>query len=174
MLVTECGQKLTRGLALDLGGICGWACDDPGGSVVPLAGIWACPHEGRRLGPAFLTLEGFLISAVRRYAPQYICYEAAIAPIFGKTSMAANRKLLGMGAVVELTADRLGLPSYDVHLGSARKHFVGNARATKSDIWHACKTNGWPSFDLNVCDAICVLVYARACFGQQQILGKVL
>jgi hypothetical protein len=163
-----------RGLALDLGGIAGWACDDPGGSVVPLAGIWDCTHEGQKLGPAFLRFEGQLIAAVRRFGPDYIAFEAAVMPIYGKTSMAANRKLLGLGGITELIGERLGVPVYDVHLGSARKHFVGNARATKSDIIHQCKLNGWPSFDPNACDAICVLAYARACFGQQQIMGQTL
>jgi hypothetical protein len=163
-----------RGLALDLGGIVGFACDDPDGSEVPLAGIWDCPHQGSKLGPAFLALEGKLISAIRQYDPGYLVFEAAIAPVFGKTSMAANRKLLGMGAIVEVTGERLGLPVYDAHLGSARRYFVGNARALKSDVWHRCRVLGWPDFDLNACDAICVLAYARACFGRQQLLGKVL
>jgi len=155
-----------------LGGITGWAADHPDGSTVPLAGIWDCSHEGQKLGPAYAKFEGSLITAIRRLNPAYLCYEAAITPIWGKTSMAANRKLLGMGAVAELTAARLGMPCYDVHLGSARKHFTGNARSQKSDIWHQCKLNGWPDFDLNACDALCVLAYARACFGTHQILGK--
>jgi len=138
-----------------------------------LAGIWECSHTGSALGPAYRKLEEKIISAFRKYEPDYIACEAAITPIWGKTSMAANRKLLGLAAIVELTADRLCLPCYDVHLGSARKHFVGNARAMKSDVLHRCQVLGWPSSDPNACDALCVLSYSRACFGQQQeILGK--
>src|SRR5215472_15508139 len=43
-------EGLLRGLALDLGGITGWAADHPDGSTVPLAGIWDCSHEGQKLG----------------------------------------------------------------------------------------------------------------------------
>lgn len=163
-----------RGLALDLGGITGWAADDPDGGTVPLADIWDCSHVGSKLGPAFLKFEHHLLAAIRRLQPNYVCFEAAVVPRWGRTNINTSRKLLGLGAIVELTGERLGLPVYDVHLGSARRHFVGNARAQKSDIWHQCKLNGWPAMDLNATDAICVLVYARACFGQVQIMGKAL
>jgi hypothetical protein len=164
-----------RGIALDLGTTAGWAADDPAGSTVPLAGLWYCTHQGDDLGEAYCEHEDKLIAAIRRLDPDYIAYEAAIAPRWGKTNMAAQRKLLGLGAITELVAKRLKLPCYDVNLMSARRHFCGNGRASKSDVWHTCRVNGWPDFDSNACDAICVLAYARACFGQsQQILGKTL
>ena len=163
-----------RGLALDLGGITGWACDNPDGSVVPLAGIWDCSHTGSVLGPAYRKLAENVVSAVEKYRLDYIACEAAITPMWGKTNMATSRKLLGMAAIVELTADSLGLKCYDVHLGSARKHFVGNARALKSDVIRRCQILDWPAVDPNACDALCVLAYSRACFGQLEILGKVL
>jgi hypothetical protein len=59
--------------------------------------------------------------------------------------------------VVDLTAARLGLPVYDVNdvnLMTARKHFVGNARAGKSDIWHQCRRYGWRVDALDESDAI--------------------
>jgi hypothetical protein len=165
---------MKRGLALDLGTTTGFAADNPDGSTVPLAGLWYCTHQGSDLGEAYVQFEGKLIAAIRTLHPDYIAYEAAIAPRWGKTSMAAQRLLLGLGAIAELVARRLKLPCYDVNLMSARRHFTGNGRASKSDVWHTCRVNGWPDFDSNACDAVCVLAYARACFGQVQILGKVL
>jgi hypothetical protein len=165
---------MKRGLALDLGTTTGWAADNPDGSTVPFEGLWYCTHQGGDLGEAYVQFEGKLIGAIRRLDPDYIAYEAAIAPRWGKTNMAAQRKLLGLGAITDLVAKRLKLPCYDVNLMSARRHFTGNGRASKTDVWHQCKLNGWPARDMNSCDALCVLAYARACFGQVQILGKVL
>ncbi|HEX4573418.1 MAG TPA: hypothetical protein VH184_23485 [Dongiaceae bacterium] len=158
-----------RGLAFDLGIRTGWAADDTEGTI-PLAGLWQIDHK--KLGMAFLQLEGEVFRAVRQLKPDYLCYEAAIAAPWGKTNADTSRKLLGFGTVVMMTAARLGLPCFDVNLTSARKYLTGNGRASKSDVWYHCKNNGWPDDDLNKCDAICVLVFARARFGVQQLLGR--
>jgi len=169
------GRGPVKGIALDLGSITGWAGDDStSNSGTPLAGIWDCTHRGDDLGSAFLRFENHLITAVNRLRPGYIAKEAAIAPRWGRTNLAALRKLLGLSAIAELTAKRFGIPCYDVHISTARKYFVGNARAQKSDIVWKCQQLGWPDFDPNACDALCVLAYARECFGEQQILGRVL
>ena len=162
----------TRGLALDLGSTTGWAADDPRGGDIPLAGLWDCSHRNDELGEAFCELELKLITAIRRLDPAYVAFEAAITPAWGKTNRATSQKLLGLGAIVQATAFKLSVPVYEVNLMTARRYMVGNGRAGKSDIWHACKVNRWPAFDLNATDAICVLVYSRSCFGVQQILGK--
>lgn len=166
---------MTKVLALDLATCTGWAIDGPGrnarGDVVPL-------HGSRRAGPAiigeteygatYVDFRDWLVDLVSVHKPKYFVYEAPLRfagggnTKRGQASPATVRKLLGLCAIAEETAERLSLIHLESDVQTVRKHFCGHGFAKKAAVIATCRMLGWHPEDDNAADALALWDFARA------------
>ena len=79
-------------------------------------------------------------------------------------------EILGpMADTVDFQARLHEIESWEVAPSTARKHFLGKGRGKRDEmkeaVQHQCQLLGWDVADDNQADALCLMDYARACFG---------
>jgi Holliday junction resolvasome RuvABC endonuclease subunit len=157
---------MKRVLALDIATTTGFAVDRPGGGDKPLTGTFRSEHDGDDLGQAYVEFEQQLCDLIAVHAPEVLTFEAALV-IGGKkgttrpTNIATVRKLFGLSAVAELVGTRANLEVYEAHIQTVRRHFVGNGRAEKPEIYDRCKLLGWDVRSMDASDAAAIWDYTR-------------
>jgi hypothetical protein len=162
-----------RILALDLATVTGWAIADSRDYPVlvhlqanvkkplqPESGVERFSGAAGQ-GAFFDSFESWLRKMTYRHEVERLaCEQAFIGP---KTHQATGRKLLGMAALAEWHANRIGIPCEFYNVQSVRKHFVGftgqRARMKRAVIG-ACESRGWTVADDNEADALALLDFA--------------
>lgn len=129
-------------LFLDLSTHTGWACDGISlpGIVSPLTGAVTLPEPVHgRFGSMLTVFADWLAEKVIRVGAKEIGYEGQFT-----TGRNADHALLSLGAVVQLVAFRLDLPTPQViYPNSIKARFAGDGRADKAAIIANCQRLGW-------------------------------
>ncbi len=164
-----------RILALDPGHKLGWAVDGrrPGELIT---GVEILPGQAPDHGVAYCHFQDWLAEMIDIHRVQVLAWEAPVA--FGGfkqswggrklvTNQAAVEFLYGLGAVAELVGTVAGLLCWKAVTATVRRHFVGNGRAEKMDVFIRCRALGWPVETLDAADAAAIWdlaahIYRRA------------
>jgi hypothetical protein len=146
-----------RPLALDLATTTGWALHQPG-LERPFFGAIKLPGRPRDIGARMEALRVFLADKHAIYKPTDYLFEAQHVPMpkklpGGKWSgpsmdIDTLAMLLGLGAMVEWFAHRVGARCFKVHISEWRKHFIGRgsgfgATGAKEMAIRKCAEFGW-------------------------------
>jgi hypothetical protein len=149
-------------LVLDLGSNTGAVWDGPGPR--PMSAPWrvgggiSAPGGGFDNGPCFLKLEKALLENFAVIRPTRV---TVLSPLKRggneQSSMASSAQAvelaLGMYAIIQCRCTASGIPCFKMADSTARKHFVGNGRATKPDVQARCRQLGWVMKTPDECDA---------------------
>lgn len=146
-------------MALDLGGVTGWACARPGAE--PVSGSHRIPGD-RGDGFYFDHYSQWLADMLTVHAPRLLVYEAPVLT-HGKTSIQTAFRLMGLAAITEAVAHRREIRRVETaNNATVKKHVTGNGRAEKIDMLEAMRRRGWEPRDEHAADALGVLLYAEA------------
>jgi hypothetical protein len=155
-------------LALDLSSITGWARGIAEANA-PSFGTWHLPvHLG--WGAAFAAFENELDDAIEGWAVDEVVMEAPLAEAMkavgeGFRNEQAAYQQFALAGLTEATCYRHAVPCSSAHVGTVRKHVLGNGRIpkdrAKAEVLRYCKFRGWDVPDHNAGDA-CVLWTYRA------------
>jgi Holliday junction resolvasome RuvABC endonuclease subunit len=142
----------------DLATKTGITVDGLNGSEKPYSTSFEARHYDDDLGQAFVAFEDHLNGLLVLHKPDVFAFEAAF-PFQGRgasnipTNFQTMRKTLGLAAIAEKCAWRVGIPVYECNIAAIRKHFTGNGRADKAEVFHRCKVLGWPVKNLDEADS---------------------
>jgi Holliday junction resolvasome RuvABC endonuclease subunit len=132
---------------------------------------------GKTDGARFSKVLALTSSLIADHKPDMVVAEAAIG---GPQS---SQFLVGLVACVQGCATIRAVRFETCHLGSIRKHFVGKAltvkdyphlnktaakKAIKQEVIKRCEMLGWNPADDNAADALALLDYALATYGNHQ------
>lgn len=154
-------------LALDLAAQCGWALYE-NGMERPFFASVKLKRPAGTLGEQLEKLRKLLADQHQMHTLTDIVFEAQ--HIGSNVDPQTVYSLIGMGAMCEWFAHRVGARSFCVDIGTWRKHFVGRgsfkaagkltARAqAKQRSLDQCNAYGWYPSDDNAADALGVLDY---------------
>lgn len=146
-------------LALDLGGVTGWACGKPGAD--PVSGSHRIP--GDRGDPAYFDhFGGWLADMLTVHAPRLLVYEAPILT-GAKTHFQTAFRLIGLAAITQMIAHRREIVRIEAaNNATVKKHVLGNGRAEKIEMIDEMRRRGWEPRDEHAADALGVLLWAEA------------
>lgn len=104
---------------------------------------------GADFGPTFLAFDRWLTGHIAVTKPRRIAFEAPMQVVgFGAstrpTSQQTVRLLMGLASIAELVAAKAEIPTYELNISTAKKHFAGSGRADKAAMMARCKQLGWP------------------------------
>lgn len=154
-------------LTLDIARTLGWAegpmGETPRFGVVKLSGPDATHTE------LFAKTLEWIALRLSAFRPDILVFEAPLAPVMkaGKTNVSTARILMGMPAIIEAVAYRMGVPTIrEVKVQDVRQHFIGRRNldraAAKRATLDRCRQLGMDVSDDNAADAIAVHDYASA------------
>src|SRR5262252_3921959 len=134
-------------LALDIATSTGWAFGKPG--EIPACGtVHFASDDGASNDAIFANaltwFSGFLKPQPR---PTSLILEALLPPaaMKGETSRQTRDLLGGLHGVIRGVAHARGIYEIsDVSVLAVRKHFCGDQRAKKEDVFERCRILGWP------------------------------
>jgi Holliday junction resolvasome RuvABC endonuclease subunit len=156
-----------RLLALDIATCSGWAVDPPGGGDRPLSGSFRAPSDGENYGRPFVAFTDWLDGMIQVHQPDIVAFEAPLV-VGGRngttrpTNAHTVRLLFGLASMAEMVAERRSVDSFECHIQTVRKHFVGSGRADKREVMQRCRVFGWAPVDDNAADACAIWSFAKA------------
>lgn len=149
-------------MALDLGGVTGWAIARPG--AAPRHGSFRIPGEQ---GDAayFDRFGNWLADMITVNAPRLLVYEAPI--ITGShTHFKTAFRLIGLAVITLMISHRREVPRVEpANNATVKKHVLGNGRADKIQMIEEMRRRGWDPRDEHAADAIGVMLWAEAKFA---------
>jgi len=154
-------------MAGDLATVSGIAVDALDGSGRPTFLTFRIPDHAM-IGAKLEAFEDFLCDTVEKYRPACMAHEAPHVPDGKGTRNTRTTRdtvllLIKMSGVWDLVASRYGCrPRDEVHVQSARKHFVGHGRAEKDAVFARCLALGWKPNNHNESDAGAVWSLTKA------------
>ena len=146
-------------LSLDLGQHLGWVLRRHDGTYT--GSTYDFSAAGARIGLKYHYFRAFLIrtakevEGVASQAPKLgaVIYEKVqFSPKMG--GLMAAQSWAGMEAILTGWCEFREIPYIGVPVGTLKKHFTGNGRASKEDMVHTARALGWRPFDDNHADAI--------------------
>lgn len=162
---------MIRVLGLDLALCCGWSVDAPSGGDKPVIGSFQLDWDkGEALGRALFHCRRELRGLIALHKPETVAFEAALSERLH--GLNTSTLLLGLCAVVELTAFEAGLECWSCDVQSVRKHFVGNGWAKKEDVMLRCRALGWTPQNYDQSDSAALWDYARSTLRAGDVLAK--
>lgn len=117
-------------LALDLGSATGWALSAQDGRLC--SGAWQYRHAPTsHVGTIFTAFRDWLRALVAEHAVVQIVYET---PFHAAPGRRAAVILMGLEAVVQMTASERLLPVQGIAATTVKKRITGNGRAKKPEV----------------------------------------
>lgn len=159
---------MTRVLALDIATTVGFAVDGPE-EWKPLTGAVRFAASGDDYGRAYAGLDQWLFEFIGLHRPDVLAFEAPLI-VGGRTGTTRRtnahtvRLLFGLAAVAEMVGSRAGLPVYECHIQTVRRHFVGNGRAQKPEVMARCRALGWEVATNDAADAAAIWDFVKSRF----------
>lgn len=132
-------------LALDCATRCGWYIDTP---KFVTGGTWDLSTAGKRRGAKLAKFEQSLCVTIETWRPDCIAFEEST---YGANSRSggvqwASLIMLAMlRGIVELTGEKLGIPTIPIPIATAKSYATGKGNAKKQEVmrWfeltHKCK-----------------------------------
>lgn len=146
-------------MALDLGGVVGWACAIPGGE--PTHGSHRLPGE-RGDAAYFDHFGSWLADMLTINSPRLLVYEAPILT-GAKTHFQTAFRLMGLAAITLMIGHRREIRCVEsANNASVKKRVLGNGRADKIVMLDEMRRRGWEPRDEHAADALGVLLYAES------------
>lgn len=148
-------------LALDIATKLGWALYDDSFER-PFLGSIQFPRDPQEIGRAAEKLREFLADRHTMHGGLTdIVFEAQ--HVAGKIDINVLRKLIGLAAITEWFAHRVGAQCFLVHIGTWRKHAFGTARLDRNEAkmraMSECRRLGFDPADDNAAEAFFILDY---------------
>lgn len=167
---------MKRVLALDIATVTGFAVDRPTGGDKPLTGTFRSEHDGDDFGQAYVEFERQLCDLIAVHNPEVLTFEAALVVGGNRgttrpTNINTIRKLFGLSSVAELVGTRAGLTVYEAHIQTVRRHFCGNGRAEKPEVYDRCRLLGWDVKSMDASDAAAIWDYTRHTLRQPNLVA---
>ncbi|MBI1213847.1 MAG: hypothetical protein GC190_20490 [Alphaproteobacteria bacterium] len=163
----------------DLATTTGWANGND--RQPPTYGSYRITKSGDDLGLFCADFRAWYGAKLAELRPNLVAYESPILRTMKRfdpvkkrwTEIPPNivtlRKLYTLASLAELGARDAGIECEEIHMQSARAHFLGRGNTPKASaaiekaVKARCMVRGWKPKDDNEADALCLLDYARAC-----------
>jgi hypothetical protein len=154
-------------LALDLATTTGFVAGAIGGT--PVHGSKRLASPGASGPEVFGGYIAWLVDMIKVHAPRVVVYEAPLAPsiVKGKTNVNTVRRLMGLAALTEGVAYRMGIYTVlEATVADVRQHFIGRRNLPgdegKRAVAMRCRQLGYEPTDDNAADALALWDYACA------------
>lgn len=119
-------------LALDIATTTGWALLDPRSPDRPFLGSIRFPSDAGEIGRAAENMRQFLADRHAMHGGiTELVFEAQ--HVAGRMDMNVLRRLIGLAAIAEWFAFKVGARCYDVSIGSWRKHAFGTGHMKRDE-----------------------------------------
>jgi Holliday junction resolvasome RuvABC endonuclease subunit len=157
-----------KALALDPGGLCGFATGDFGD--VPRWGT----HRGARnasTGETLSSFAGWLRDLLIAETPDFVCFESPYIPVHGAEiprNAATIRRLHCYSGLIEAVCWRLRIKVYEARPNEICRHFTGHGswggrEKKKAATVRMCMTFGWDvAGQIDAADALALWCFAEA------------
>lgn len=144
-----------RFLALDQATDCGWAVTIDRGVTITSGAVRLPTDTSISRGKRLRFFSQWLANMIARHDIEVIIYEKP--NLGGRMALPAARFLLGLAALIELTADTLGCKLVEVASSSVKLHATGSGSAKKKDMVEAARLRGWIARTDDEADALWLL-----------------
>lgn len=158
---------MTSILSLDIARTTGWAFGRIGDR--PKFGTQRLTPPGASHAEIFGAMIGWLVPTLQVFQPDVLVYEAPFPPqqMGGKTNFSTTRVLLGLPAIVEGVAYRVGgMQIREAAVGDVRASFIGTRRLkrdlAKKAVMAKCRELGFAVADDNAADAVALWFHAAS------------
>lgn len=149
-------------LALDLATKFGWVFGMPGASAryMEHGSVKLPAREGE--GSVFAAYERWLVSALERWKPRLVVYEAPFLDQH-RTSIDVATRLIGLGVITVKCCYQAKVYRVEKASNTAIKKFItGRGRSEKLDMIFAVRQYGFTPADDNAADALGLWLYSEA------------
>jgi Holliday junction resolvasome RuvABC endonuclease subunit len=163
----HCGTAM-KALALDPGGLCGWATGELG--ELPRWGTHRTPRNVST-GEALSLFAGWLRDLLVAERPDVCCFESPYIPMHGAEiprNAATVRRLHSYSGIVEAVCWRLKIKVYEARPSEICRHFTGQGSwggrdKKKAATVRTCLSYGWDvEGQVDAADALSLWAYAEA------------